>query len=52
MAPPTRCTITSAYVWGVLTSSGVPVFQYGPQESSHLLDKVKVNWQYEEAKKK
>lgn len=29
-----------------------PVFQYGPQDSSHLLDKVKVNWQYEEAKKK
>lgn len=28
------------------------VFQYGPQDSSHLLDKVKVNWQYEEAKKK
>ncbi|XP_056893986.1 protein WWC3 isoform X2 [Takifugu flavidus] len=26
--------------------------EYGPQDSSHLLDKVKVNWQYEEAKKK
>ncbi|XP_068174632.1 protein WWC3 isoform X2 [Antennarius striatus] len=26
--------------------------EYGSQESSHLVDKVKVNWQYEEAKKK
>uniref|UniRef100_H3CH37 WWC family member 3 n=1 Tax=Tetraodon nigroviridis TaxID=99883 RepID=H3CH37_TETNG len=26
--------------------------EYGLQDSSHLLDKVKVNWQYEEAKKK
>lgn len=27
-------------------------FQFGSQDSSHLVDKVKVNWQYEEAKKK
>uniref|UniRef100_A0A3Q1EC14 WWC family member 3 n=1 Tax=Acanthochromis polyacanthus TaxID=80966 RepID=A0A3Q1EC14_9TELE len=26
--------------------------EYGPQDSSHLVDKVKLNWQYEEAKKK
>ncbi|KAK5907813.1 hypothetical protein CesoFtcFv8_005624 [Champsocephalus esox] len=26
--------------------------EYGSQDSSHLVDKVKVNWQYEEAKKK
>lgn len=26
--------------------------KYGSQDSSHLVDKVKVNWQYEEAKKK
>uniref|UniRef100_A0A3Q3W167 WW domain-containing protein n=1 Tax=Mola mola TaxID=94237 RepID=A0A3Q3W167_MOLML len=26
--------------------------EYGPQDSSHLVDKVKVNWQYEEARKK
>ncbi|KAF3834635.1 hypothetical protein F7725_027193 [Dissostichus mawsoni] len=25
--------------------------EYGSQDSSHLVDKVKVNWQYEEAKK-
>ncbi|KAM4739434.1 protein WWC3 [Anableps anableps] len=26
--------------------------EYGSQDSSHLVDKVKLNWQYEEAKKK
>ncbi|XP_038572526.1 protein WWC3 isoform X2 [Micropterus salmoides] len=26
--------------------------EYGSQDSSHLVDKVRVNWQYEEAKKK
>ncbi|KAM6921361.1 protein WWC3 [Xenentodon cancila] len=26
--------------------------EYGSQDSSHVLDKVKLNWQYEEAKKK
>lgn len=29
-----------------------PMAEYGPQDSSHLVDKVKLNWQYEEAKKK
>lgn len=27
-------------------------FKYGSQDATHLVDKVKVNWQYEEAKKK
>lgn len=29
-----------------------PLGEYGSQDSSHLVDKVKLNWQYEEAKKK
>uniref|UniRef100_A0A8C6TY37 WWC family member 3 n=1 Tax=Neogobius melanostomus TaxID=47308 RepID=A0A8C6TY37_9GOBI len=29
-----------------------PMGEYGSQDSSHLVDKVKLNWQYEEAKKK
>ncbi|XP_033820983.1 protein WWC3 [Periophthalmus magnuspinnatus] len=29
-----------------------PLGEYGSQDSTHLVDKVKLNWQYEEAKKK
>lgn len=29
-----------------------PLGEYGSQDATHLVDKVKVNWQYEEAKKK
>lgn len=30
----------------------IPLLQFGNQESSLLADRVKLNWQYEEAKKK